>query len=419
MFRFISPLFVGLSVITLAACSSGGGQSSPPTPGPSSSSSSSSGAISANCPESSCVLFDDGMLEGRGTLAAFEWLASNTGGFHYDGDQPSHVEWQLVNNAERGQVVQVTFNGNDPDELVNDNGWFGIVADTDESNTVDLSAFSNGAVSFDMRILQNGTNTDELDFKMECIYPCTSGEIWVADPAELDEWETRKIPMRQLIESGLDITKVNNIFIFKPTWGRQAGQYVIELDNIRLDKTYTPEPPPAAPTTAQLKVFYENGAAADSGFAITNAQSGMFMELSDGISTYINIYLHSDNPPSEFFIFPQLEEGNEEASTFDMSEYYFGEIVFDLQVVSYGANLGEFLVNSFCKWPCRAVPAYSIGRPTEGSWQTHRVPVEDLVENGLRLDRIQNGLHLKFDGTGHQGLEINLNNIRWEYTPAE
>lgn len=351
------------------------------------------------------------MIEGRGHLAAFEWrVTTNEGGYHFDGSLDRHVQWQLVDNNERGQVLQVLFNSNDPFDLTDDNGWIGIIADPTELATADLSAFSSGSISFDMRIMQNGMFADFLDFKMECGYPCSSEEVWIADPAELGVWQSYTIPMHQLIASGLNITQVNNLFIFKPTWGQQLGQYIIELDNIRLNKTFTDESiPPEAPTQSLTKVYYQNGIAADSGFAVTNTGGAMLSEEQDNEGQFLSIQFLADDPFAEFFIFPLAGE------SYDMTDYFHGDVVFDLRVVNYGDSAGEFLINSFCKWPCRAVPAYSIGRPDLGTWQTHRIPVRELVARGVHLDRVLNGFFLKFEGTGRAGIQINLNNIRWEY----
>lgn len=314
----------------------------------------------------------------------------------------------MVEEMGRGTVIEVTFNGNDPEELVQDNGWFGIVASTDESITTDLSAFADGAVSFDMRILKNGNAQDMLLLNMDCIYPCTSAEIWVADPAELGQWQTYNISMQQLVATGLDITRVNNLFNFKPNWGQQLGQYVIQLDNIQLKKSYSPTIElPEPPTTSVQKIFYQDGRQDDAGLAISNSFSAELTEEWQEGKTVINLVFLADEPASEFWIFTSQRE--------DMTDYFYGEIVLDLQVVSYGDNPGEILLNSFCGWPCRAVPEYSIGRPAEGDWQTYRIPVRELVESGLRLDRVVNPIFLKFNGPTRQGLEINLNNIRWEY----
>ncbi|WP_187410940.1 putative glycoside hydrolase [Saccharophagus sp. K07] len=353
-------------------------------------------------------MFDDAIVEGRGHLAAFEWLESNTGGYHFDGSQPSHVQWELVEVPSRGNVLEVTFNGNDPDDLAGDNGWFGITAGTDETIAMDLSAFANGAVAFDMRILQQGANADMLDFKMECGYPCTSEEFWLADPAELGEWQSYEISIQALIETGLDITKVTNLFVFKPTWGWQHGQYVIQLDNIELKKTYTSNIElPEAPKTRLQTIYYQNGLADNSGYGV--AGSSILSEQTEAGSRYIDALFFEDGPAAEFWVYTNLQS--------DMTNYFYGEIVFDLRVVNYGGNPGEFTVNSFCGWPCRAIPRYSLGRPVEGIWQTHRIPVRTLAENGLQLHRVVNPLVLQFNGPTREGLEINLNNIRWEYTP--
>jgi hypothetical protein len=371
------------------------------------------------CTETYCSLFDEAVVEGRGLLAALEVRADGTSGYHFDGAKPSHVQWSLVDTLEvgHGTVIEVIFNANDPDNLINDNGWFAIVADRIESITVDLSEFAEGALTFDMRIVQNGTIVDGLEVRMDCVWPCGSEELWVADPPALNNWQTYSFPMQRLIATGLDITKVNNLFSFKPMWGSQIGQYIIHLDNIRLTKEYASEViVPPEPLESLSKIYYQNGNAEGSAFGVTNNADGTAVtvsEVTEGDATYIDLLYNTDTPSPQFYIYPTS------GLKYEMTEYFHGEMVFDLRVVSYGENEGVIRVNSFCGWPCRSYPHYSIDRPEEGTWQTFRVPVRELAENGLDLSRIFNGLFLQFHATTSQGLHLQFNNIRWEYLKAE
>lgn len=359
------------------------------------------------------------MVEGRGLLAALEVRADGTSGYHFDGAKPSHVQWSLVDTLEAGHdiAIELVFNANDPDNLVGDNGWFALVSDMVESNTIDLSEFAAGALTFDMRIVQNGQAVDLLEIRMSCVYPCSSEELWVADPAALNSWQTYTFPMQRFIATGLDIAKVNNLFEFKPMWGSQIGQYIIQLDNIRLTKQYESGAiVPPEPLASLTRVYYQNGNAEGSAFGVTNNTDGTAVsvsEMTEGDATYIDLFYNTDTPSPQFYVYPLS------GLKYDMTEYFHGELIFDLRVVSYGENEGVIRINSFCGWPCRSYPHFSIGRPEEGSWQTFRVPVRELVENGLDLSRIFNGLFLQFHATTSQGLHLQLNNIRWEYLKAE
>ncbi len=191
----------------------------------------------SGCEESVCYLFKDGMEDNWGLISAFELQESIIANYYFEGNNGSHVQWQLVNTGDvHNQVIQATFNANDPFDEANDNGWIGLSVGTDETQYVNLSEFAKGAVLFDMRVIQNGKVPNNFDFKIECIYPCTSAQFALEQPSELLQWKTYTFTFPQLIETGLDITHVNNLFIFKPLWGEQQGQYIVQLDNIRFAK---------------------------------------------------------------------------------------------------------------------------------------------------------------------------------------
>jgi hypothetical protein len=352
-------------------------------------------------------------------LAAFEWLATNTGGYQYENSKNSHVQWSMVSlpDAAHKDVIEVTFNANDPNELVNDNGWFGVAAGNAESATVDLSAFAAGSISFDMRIIKNGQIADYLDFKMECIYPCTSQEFWVADPSTLNEWKTYTLSIARMIETGLDIKRVNNLFIIKPWWGNQRGQYVVQLDNIRLNKQFTPVPfvPPLAPTSSLSRNYFQNGASADSYFTAGNSMDGLssrYSEIFDGSNTVIDVITYVDNFP--IMLLSLLKSGEK----YNMEDYYYGDVVFDLKVLNYAGSTADFEFWADCGGRCRSTPTYKLGHPVEGVWHTMRIPVKALVANGLELSRIYSAFGLYLSGNSKAGMHIQVNNVRWEYTPS-
>ena len=179
--------------------------------GSSSSSSSSSGGQSAafNCSADVCDLFRDQPLLGRGLLADFEWKANGTGGYHFQSAPDAHVQWRLVDTFDsvHNTAIEVTFNANDPSDLVDDNGWFGMAVGNTENTTTDLSAYADGAISFDMRVVRNGQITDNFDVKMEMCTPVRLKNFWVPDGANLGQWQTHTLSIKRMIETGLDIKR--------------------------------------------------------------------------------------------------------------------------------------------------------------------------------------------------------------------
>jgi beta-glucanase (GH16 family) len=136
------------------------------------------------------------------------------------------VNWAVVNAADvsRGQVIEVTFN---------DSAEFGLIF-VQSSAGVDLSAYAGGSVVFDINVLDYGTNTNGMVMKIDCIFPCTSGDQPIGVVGDGD-WETVTIPVSQLVGSGLNLATVNTgLVIFPDIPDQQAGGSVVfQLDNIR------------------------------------------------------------------------------------------------------------------------------------------------------------------------------------------
>lgn len=394
--------------------SSSGGVSSSSS-STSSSSSSSGDVLPLGCSATHCVLFDESVEEGYGTLASFELLENNTSFFYY-GESPesSHLKWTVVDTKEPGfnNVIEVTFNNNDPDDLVNDNGWFGVVAAEDGSD-LDLSEFARGALAFDMRIVQNGAIPNLLEFHMECYWPCHSTESPVLDPSELNKWQTYVFPMERLIATGLDITHVNHLFVFKPTWNLQVGQYVIQLDNIRLSKHIPEEEVQECANHSSAMLFddcfsshwvvgVEDDAEQETYFngddALPKTHFGL-VDIGDGSNNkVIDIHYFQATGFSAFNFYP-LAEGAvppEGLTTTDLTVFQEGYIAFDLRILDYGlSELGLFLTIQ-CDWPCRSryfPVANRVGAATDPSgfplkivdqqWYQVKIPMAELTADNL------------------------------------
>ncbi|HMY40898.1 MAG TPA: putative glycoside hydrolase, partial [Marinagarivorans sp.] len=382
----------------------------------SSSSSSSSGQpVAFNCTADICDLFKDRAEPGHGVLADFEWKASGTGVYHYQSAADAHVQWQLVNSQDsaHGTVVEVTYNANDPSDAVNDNGWFGLAVGNAENTTADLSAYADGAISFDMRVIRNGQITDNFDVKMECIYPCTSEEFWVPDGANNGQWQTHTLPIKRMIETGLDIKKVNNLIIIKPGWGNQRGQYVVQLDNIRLLKNYVAPSvtSPVKPAENKTLYYFQNAVAAGSRVYIANTADGLgasFNQVVDGSSTVIDLVTNISN--MGLFLFASGEFYQRQ----NLTDFYYGNVVFDLRVLNYSGNTSALSFTVNCGGRCRNVPSFTIGHPEAGSWITYRIPVKTLADNGVDLTRVTDSFMLTLTGSSQPGVHLQVNNIRWE-----
>lgn len=326
------------------------------------------------------------------------------------------MQWTLVDTDEPGfnKVIEVRFNGNDPSDLVNTNGWFGVTA-ADSIATVDLTEFAQGALTFDMRILQNGTVPNLLEFHMECHWPCHSAEAQVLDPPQLNKWQTYTFSMEQLIQSGLDITQVNHLMVFKPTWNLQFGQYIIQLDNIRLTKHVPEEEVGQECANHSSAVLFDDCFSShwvvgveddaekqiyfDGDDALPNTHFSI-IDLDDGLhNNVIDIQYFQVTGFSTFQFYPTIEGVAPPAGikTADLSTYGEGYLAFDLRILDYGlSQLGLFLT-LHCDWPCRSryfPVANTTGINSNGlseyplkivdqQWYEVKIPVADLTADNL------------------------------------
>ncbi len=168
------------------------------------------------------VVYDDAVnldVWGRGIVAS----DSGTGFVDYtDPSDPNNkVNWAEVasDEPERGQVLEVTFNDSDAFGV-----WF------IGSSGTDLLAYNAGAVQFDIKVLDYGNNVEGMTFKIDCFFPCGSGDKalgFIADGV----WETVTFPVSRLTSTGLDLANVSTGIVIFPT--TQSGDIVFQLDNIR------------------------------------------------------------------------------------------------------------------------------------------------------------------------------------------
>ena len=419
--RTVSALAALTLIALLNACSKEGDSSSSSSSTSSSSSStssSSSGALSSelNCDSDACSLFVNSLVEERAVLLSYVQHTDDTGSYYYDGLLNNHVQWRVVDTREPDHelAIEFAFNANDPLEEVDESGWFGLAVSS-ENDRVDLSAFENGALSFDLRVIQKGANDDILDVKMECDYPCTSWDLWVNEPEEVNQWETYTFPIQRFIDTGLDITNVNNLLILKPIWGHQLGQYIYQIDNIVLHKSYSPAmivEPPQPTEDLNLRLFTDT-LADNVLYGTSDPDSLLITEQATGDVNYLDLTYVANTDSRHVLLYW------EPWGPVDLSNYYHADVVFDIRVVDYANTTGEFSFNLICGWPCRAAPEYPLGRPDAGEWQEMRVPLKTLSLNGLHLDRVTNPFALYYSENGDAGFNYQLRNIRWEYEVSE
>ena len=142
------------------------------------------------------------------------------------------AHWAIVDDEdpERGKVIDVTFNDSDAFGV-----WF-----IQSSRGIDLTAYAAGAVVFDIIVDDYGRNTNGITMKVDCMFPCTSGDKNLGVIAD-GVWETVMVPVSSLTGTGLDLNQVNTGIVVFPT-APQAGTIRFRLDNIRwVAETDAPE----------------------------------------------------------------------------------------------------------------------------------------------------------------------------------
>lgn len=219
------------------------------------------------CDASSEMVFDDCVAPGFGAWLAYE--SGNGAGemFHREPTGDYHVQWRTLETGEssHGRVMEITWNANDADNTRDARGWFGLTLPGEAAaQGEDWREYADGALSFDMRLVdaQNPEALAGFIFKMECVHPCTSAEMPIAAGNTSYEWRTHTYPIRELVNSGLDLSSLNHVFVIQPDWFAQDQMVTVQVDNIRLTKTYE-SPEPAEGCTGAGNISYTLGRAAN------------------------------------------------------------------------------------------------------------------------------------------------------------
>lgn len=126
------------------------------------------------------------------------------------------VDWEWRNAGERGPVLRSAWQANDMSA-----GLF-IKSRTPQN----LTEFSNGSIQFDVRVI---SGTAQLAMKIDCIWPCTSGEIPTNTTLARD-WQTISIAIPRLVDAGLNLSTVDTGLVF---WPINHQGTTLEIDRVR------------------------------------------------------------------------------------------------------------------------------------------------------------------------------------------
>jgi len=134
------------------------------------------------------------------------------------------VQWRQSTSSDtaRGQILEVNFAGGDTQGV-----WF-----IQSSAGINLGAYTDGYVSFDIRVPDYGENSEGMTMKIDCVFPCTSGDQAIGKVGDGD-WETVRIPVSQLVAGGLNLANVNTGIVVFPTTSSQSVPLTFEIANVR------------------------------------------------------------------------------------------------------------------------------------------------------------------------------------------
>ena len=307
-----------------------------------------------------------------------------------NGEDCPSVGWQVVSDAERGDVLEFNYAGP---------GSAGVFVQSNEG--MDLSDYASASVSFDVNVTDAGTNASGFVMKVDCVFPCTSGDQPIG-VVGVGGWETVRVPVSQLVAGGLDLATVNTGLVMWPTFGEQTG-VVFRLDDVKWTSR-----PPAAPGLVvfadQLEDQWElwdccGGATVsvqDSG-----GNRGAVAELSfTGAGGTVSGFLYGGDPDAD--------------TSLDVSSY--SNLEFDARVVSHpdtgddtwllkieSANASQFA-------EVNLNTSEEGSSPVAGEWQHYTFSLADLT--GVDWSTLQ--IMLVFPPWGAaQGALIQIDNVEF------
>lgn len=149
------------------------------------------------------------------------------------------LDWEVVDDAERGSVLEVRYAANA--------GHAGIVVGP-AAAAVDLTAFSGGVLTFDVKVTAPGAAAlaSGLFVKVESGQG-DSGELYVPGLTASGDWESLEVPVATLTASGgLGLSAVTVPLVLFPAMGTAPG-VTYRLDNVRFSAVEPKDPPIVLP----------------------------------------------------------------------------------------------------------------------------------------------------------------------------
>lgn len=316
---------------------------------------------------------------------------SGSGWSNYsDGANPANKsQWRelTISDPPRGQVLEVSFTGGAEFGV-----WF-----IQSSSGVDLSAYADGFVSFDIKVDNYSEDSPGMTMKIDCVFPCTSGDQRIGRVGD-GEWETVNIPVAQLLAGGLNIANVNTGLVIFPT--NQDAPLTFLLDNLRWMPAETTRPPAGG---GEIEIFAD-GVSED--WVLWDCCGGAtFMEVEDD-ATHGNVVELSFNGAGTV-------TGFQAVTTVDASSFTSGTLEFEFKEVSPPPEGAQWRLKleSADAATAKDIPLVQGGNPEpNATWQQYSYSFSDELA-GLDLANLK--LVMVFpDWENSAGAVARIDNVR-------
>jgi endo-1,3(4)-beta-glucanase len=167
-------------------------------------------------------------------------------------DNCPSIDWQVVSDAEYGDVLQVTYSANTVHA--------GLVIGP--SAAVNLSDYAQGNLEFDLKIINAGNSNLSGGFlvKIETTPALNSGELAITgiDVAS-NAWQSVSFPVSSLTASGaINLSSITVPLVLFPAYETGAG-LVYQIDNVRYTGIADGATPPTEPTGGSGSGGGDNG----------------------------------------------------------------------------------------------------------------------------------------------------------------
>lgn len=151
---------------------------------------------------------------------------------NFDGTSLTGANWSILDTQEAGYDWVIDIQHSD-DPLVTNKLQFLAAGFSNETTTAthDFSAYSNGTLAFDIKVLDWGQSAGYIEASVECIYPCASTPMQLDIP-QINVWTNIRLSVPELIDAGLSVAELNNGLVIGPPNFENAGLRY-QIDNIR------------------------------------------------------------------------------------------------------------------------------------------------------------------------------------------